>query len=168
MTVDRFFTFPPMRYSDFGDSGNVLTSNGEELGPSFKPAGNPSVSVSLSSAQLVALHTTPIEMIPAPGAGKIILLGTVFVQYTFVSVAYTEGFLGLLYGSDGLGACDNQFIGIGLSTASKTFLSYGYIQYYDPDQIDNQPIYVGGSTNPFIGGGDGTMKITASYSTLTL
>ena len=42
-------------------------------------------SVSLSSAQIQALHTTPIQLLPAPGSGFITMIHSVLVDCTYVS-----------------------------------------------------------------------------------
>lgn len=44
---------------------------------------------SLSSAQLLDLHNTPVTVVSAPGAGKMILPSYVAVVYNFNSIAYT-------------------------------------------------------------------------------
>ena len=46
-------------------------------------------SVSLSSAQIQALHTTPIVMLPAPGSGFMYMVHSVTVDNTYVSTTQT-------------------------------------------------------------------------------
>jgi hypothetical protein len=48
------------------------------------------VKVSLSAAQILALHTTPVELIATPGASKVLVIESLFVVYNFVSAAYTS------------------------------------------------------------------------------
>jgi hypothetical protein len=47
-------------------------------------------SVSLSSAQIQALHTTPIQLLPAPGSGFITMIHSVLVDCTYVSTTQTQ------------------------------------------------------------------------------
>jgi len=45
--------------------------------------------VSLTSAQLLALNTTPITLVPAPGAGVAIAIFAIYMEYKYNSVVYT-------------------------------------------------------------------------------
>lgn len=59
--------------------------------------GGASVTVSLTSAQLKALNSSPFTIVAAPGAGKTIIPTFVEYDFTFGSVAYSN-----LNGTDGL------------------------------------------------------------------
>jgi hypothetical protein len=45
--------------------------------------------VNISSAQILAMGTTPIELLPSPGAGKYYDINKVVIEYTHVSTPYT-------------------------------------------------------------------------------
>lgn len=57
-----------------GTSGNVLTSDGTNWVSSTAPGGGMlSSHVVLTSAQVKALHATPIQVVAAPGANKVVV-----------------------------------------------------------------------------------------------
>lgn len=57
-----------------GTSGNVLTSDGTNWVSSTAPGGGLiTVTGSLTNAQIKALHGTPIQIVAAPGAGKVLM-----------------------------------------------------------------------------------------------
>jgi hypothetical protein len=64
--------------SGVGTSGQVLTSNGAGTLPTWQTssagAGLLSVQGTLTNSQIKALHASPITVISAPGAGKVIVL----------------------------------------------------------------------------------------------
>lgn len=63
--------------------------------------GPSSVSVTVSSAEILALFTTFKQLIAAPGAGKYIIVETIVVLNDFGTVAYvTSGDLGIRYTDD--------------------------------------------------------------------
>jgi hypothetical protein len=67
----------------------VLTGIGQRASAQSATASTQVVTVSLSSAQLGALHQSPVQLVPAPGAGQAIVpLGAVFA-YKPGSTSYT-------------------------------------------------------------------------------
>lgn len=56
--------------------------------------------VRLTSAQLLALKTTPVLLVPAPGLGQIYWMESVTLKYNFLTTAYTlnAGTLKIFYG----------------------------------------------------------------------
>lgn len=58
--------------------------------------------VTLTPANIVAMYTTPVEVIPAPGAGKYIEVLSATLIYDYATAAYTGGgAVTLNYGSGG-------------------------------------------------------------------
>lgn len=49
------------------------------------------ISVPLSAAQITTLHSVPVTIIPAPGAGKVIVIDTLIFDFTYNSVQFTGG-----------------------------------------------------------------------------
>ncbi len=67
-----------------GTSGNVLTSDGTNWTSATLPSQLNVATVTLTSAQIKALHATPIQFIAAPGSGKVIcLVAPMWVNYAY-------------------------------------------------------------------------------------
>lgn len=116
--------------------------------------------ISLSSAQILDLNATPITLVAAPGAGKVIVPLTYVVSYTYVSAAYaanvdlraryTTGGFNSIYTLSAV-ASSNQI------TTPQSLTSV----------IANEPIQAFvGTGNPTTG--DGTIKIGVYYKIHTL
>lgn len=77
-----------------GTSGNVLTSDGTNW-TSAAPSGASEIlvaKVTLTSAQIKAIRATPIQIIAAPGAGKVIMPVNVYYYYVYAGTnAFTNG-----------------------------------------------------------------------------
>ena len=67
-----------------GTSGNVLTSNGTNwTSAAASGAGLTSVTLTLTSAQIKALHATPITIVSAPASGIILIPFLVVMRYIY-------------------------------------------------------------------------------------
>jgi len=67
-----------------GTSGNVLTSNGTNWTSAAAGSGTLlTVTKNLTSAQIKAIHATPIEIIAAPGSGKGIVIVSVAAKLNY-------------------------------------------------------------------------------------
>lgn len=85
-----------------GSSGNVLTSNGTNWASSSLPVMQ--ATVILNSAQIKALHATPIQLVASPGAGKMIcVIGAIYGKILYggsnVFVAGAGQVIGVYYGT---------------------------------------------------------------------
>jgi hypothetical protein len=137
------------------------------------------VSVTLTSAQLLALSTTPITIVPAPGAGFYIAPSYGYMQYHFGGTAYTSPAVGndchLLYGPPPEVNPTNLIMlydwaatasGIIKAAASTTFIficGEGLVPY---TTCNNAAVTF--SAPNALGAGNGTLTITLNYSILPL
>ena len=85
-----------------GTSGNVLTSDGTNWTSATAPGGGMLLaSLTLTNAQIKALHGTPIQLVAAPGANKVILPISMSCKFIYggtnVFVAGAAQSIGLYY-----------------------------------------------------------------------
>jgi len=135
-----------------GTAGFVLTANAAGTAPSFQaagvPAGVPQVArVSLTSAQIKALHATPITLIAAPGAGKSIIISELFsIMYyggSNVFVAGASQRIDLLYvnGSGTTAVSQGVQNSTITSSANRSLLvTPTFFLNINPNLLDNQVI----------------------------
>lgn len=157
-----------VRITTGATSGYVLTSDTRGIA-TWQASGEGAVqtaTVTLDSADIVSLHTTPITIIPAQGAGTVIQLIAMTISMNYISTPYaTDVTLRLLNGvsvANQDGSC--------LSSAS---------DYYANKNLQSNYSVAGGNTfenvavtmttptsNPTAG--NSSVKITILYSVLNL
>jgi hypothetical protein len=118
--------------------------------------------VTLSSADILALHTTPVTIIPAPGAGKVIAPIRSVVHYSHGTISYTDG--DPLYAYIDSPAFVGGGIGVNVSglTASAFFTDLGGNIAADLSDVENKAVLTSCVT-PFAAG-DGTVTWTVLYT----
>lgn len=122
--------------------------------------------VTLSSAQVLAIKTTGVNVVPAPGTGLAISPVLWTINYTFNTTPYTDGggSLGLFWGTGG--------VGVGATITTAGFWDQSVSRYAQANafsrgavsdsQVANKPATVQQTTaNPT--GGDGTVTVTVAY-----
>lgn len=124
------------------------------------------VQVSLSSANILALNSTPITIIPTQGSGKFIVPIAIIFDYTNVTTAYTSGSLNFQ-----LGGVTYAVITSANSIGSVSSIARSVIQNSAGAQATGVQILTEGAltltsaSNPT--GGDGTAKVTVYYQVMT-
>lgn len=161
-------------------AGQVMTATGPTAATWQTPSITfQQVTVTLTSAQLLALSTTPITLVPAPGVGFYVFPTYYTMQYHFGGTAYTSPATTndcyFLYGNPpevnptNLIALYNWAAtasGIIKATASCTFIGIcgeGLTPY---TTVGNAPVTF--SAPNALGAGNGTLTITLNYSILPL
>jgi hypothetical protein len=124
------------------------------------------IKVTLSSAQLLALNTTPIQLVPAV-TGKLLVPQFLFQKYNHASTPYTTSGLFRI----GLGSITFGFAAFGAVITSadnaQGLNNFGYSQGTSGFTYQNLPIIIGATTaNPT--GGDGTLDLYLTYLEVTI
>lgn len=127
-----------------------------------------SVTVSVSSAELLALQSVPKELIAAPGAGKVINVIEAFYSYTFVTSGYTFGDdpPQVVYNSPDFDSVVSAAAGLISGSSSAVSTGVAGISGISVAPVINKSIIL--HIGDTISGGGGSLKITLFYSTITL
>lgn len=127
-----------------------------------------SASVTLTSAQLLDLHNTPVTLVAAPGAGKWLDVHRVSLAMKYGTAAYVGASNGLLrYGTEDKLVWDYIDPLLYITTDSTGTYVVAYIPYmdgYDMADLENKALMLDNSANGALTAGDGTATVTVTYS----
>lgn len=131
-----------------------------------------STTITLTSAQLLALHATPITLIPAPGAGQMILLQQTSMEYVFNTTAYTVPggaqlrtlINGVTVGADiaATGLLDQNASTIGYSRAANQTTGIATAT------LANQPLTITNTNATEFTLGNGTLVVNVLYNIISV
>lgn len=119
--------------------------------------------VALTSAQILALNSTPVTLIAAPGASKIIIVEDILFEMTRTSTQYANGGALEFRYTDGSGAKVSADIASSVVTgAAGTVYNYvgGVIASFTP--VVNAAVVIDNATAAFITG-TGTARVFLRY-----
>jgi hypothetical protein len=131
----------------------------------------------LSAAQINALDTSPLQIIPAPGANKFIIIESAVFHYKAGTTGFTitgGNEVVLVYGTSGTGS--NFTVPNTVLSSTTSYIYYNLpplptlSNYINPGQFatniinDNITIKLGAGS---ISGGDGTINFTLQYRIIT-
>lgn len=122
---------------------------------------------SLTAAQFNAMYTTPVELLSAPGANKLIVVDRMELVETYVSAAYAAGgIVGAQYGSTANGAgplaTNTEAAASFQATASTTYLFNGATGAKPFATTVNQGLFLSNATAVFTTG-DSPFDVKVHY-----
>jgi len=157
----------PQFQGQFKGDGSLLTNVGSSA---LNPLVQQVAQVSLTAANLIAMYTTPVNILPAPGAGKVLIIDAITFQFKHGSSQFTGG-----------GAVSFVFHGTAVTPHTGTVAAgvvqaaSDDVQYLGPNTsaaVDlqtaiNLGLDIKNATAAFAAG-NGTAIVTVWYSVLTL
>jgi len=128
-----------------------------------------SATVTLNSAQLQHMKAIPVQLVAAPGSGKLLNLVSVVGQYKATGSAYTLG-----NGGDFIAALGNSRLNIRLNAAGFIDQTNNHVQFNSPsglgsqDAMENQALMISNSGEGEWTDGDGSVILTVYYTVVDL
>ena len=132
--------------------------------------------VNISSSQILNMGSSPIELLPPPGAGKYYYFNSIFVEYTHMSVPYTLT-ANLYFGTDYqfplithymLNNSFNSFITVYQSSLYVDDISgTSGIIVLSPSPLANNPLTLTTWDNSNPTEGNGTLRLKIYHKTIT-
>ena len=121
--------------------------------------------ISISSAEMLAINTTPKILVAAQGAGTIIVPKSMTVKHTYVSTTYdTDTLVYAKYNSTGKPLASS---GLTIASTATSWIIVTSINPSTTDDITNKALILTTNTaDPETG--DGTFEIVLEYSVITI
>ena len=122
--------------------------------------------VNLTSAQILNIKTTPVTIVPASGISTVNVISSITISCTYATITYTGDTNLVAYSPT---AFDKLYEGIdllGFTTTSITQMNNINIGAQTYQYVANEALLLSTITsNPLTG--DGTIKVTVIYQTIT-
>lgn len=132
-----------------------------------------SVTVNLTAAQINGMYAAPVQIVAAPGAGKLILIESILWDIAFVSAQYAAGgAIQAQYGNTVHGAGSQASASIAAATlngvAASGFIANGSgaATLNAPATVENTAVFMSNATGAFTTG-DSTVTLYVRYRVVT-
>lgn len=134
------------------------------------PIGLNHVKVTLSAAQIIAMYTTPVQLVAAQGAGKSIVIGKVAFRIVRTSTQFTGGGAAIIQyaataNGGGTQACDSTIASTvitGTAATSDTFRNGAVVSDAASTVTENVGVYISNASGVFAAG-TGTATVDIWY-----
>lgn len=150
-------------------NGSNYTNTGTTALPVFVVSAgagaSTSVTVPLSSAQILALNATPVTLVAAQGAGTVINVQSIVFKMVSTATQYANGGAVEFRYTNASGAKVTADVAAAVVTAAAG-TSFTTVVGVAVTGVANAPIVVDNATAPFITG-TGTATVTVTYQVLT-
>ena len=157
---------------------NTVTADKSLQNHGFKATGGDyslqHVTVNLSAAQIIAMYTTPVQLVAAPGSGKSIVVTKLVFTITRTSTAFTGGAAAIVqYDSTANGAGQNALdstiastVITGSAGTTVSLRNGAVIRDLASTGIQNKGLYISNGTAVFAAG-TGTAVVDVYYLVAT-
>lgn len=145
-------------------AGNVFGSAG------VAATGMQVAQVTLTAANIIAMNATPVQILAAPGAGKVIVVDKIFFQMKPTATQFTSGgVVTVVYDGTAVNPTTGSIAAANINSASaKYFLFPPYVAAsLDLSTVANLGLKITNATAAFATG-TGTAIVTIWYQTITL
>jgi hypothetical protein len=143
------------------DKTDLLISGGNTFGV----GSIVNLKVSILAADILTIGVTPVELIPAPGAGNFINLIGFQVKYNFVTLAYVSNDLWLIIDTASESISDGFQV---LTALADKFIDPGLFSGTVNQLVENKALTITTSDGIDPTTGDGTLEIYLTYQIKTL
>lgn len=162
-----------------GNSGDVLTSQGAGLPSVFAPLGGlgqlQTTTITLTAAQIRTLNASPVQIVAAPGAGKVLVpivcyglmtqSGTAFVgpfPNPAITIAYNATNAAMSFSQNAFVTVTSDVYNWATQSALPT------VGGIAKASVQNVPLFLKNFATEYTGGGSSTITFVLSYITITL
>lgn len=147
--------------------GQFAEFRSDDAGNWFRTGPNTNIGLrelSVTSANFLALNTTILTPITAPGAGRVVIVGSILMEMTRTGTAYANGGALEFRYTDASGAKVTADIAAALVTTGGAATAYAHVLGIEASitPVANAAIRMGAATADFITG-TGTAKLRFQY-----